>query len=74
MPDRGFPIDGWRSTDHTRIYQGWFRVVMQRLWEHEDGRREWRKDAHNHVLPQTPFTMEMPAASPTRGPRPSDAQ
>jgi hypothetical protein len=69
MPGMPFMMSGWRPTAETRLVQGWFRVRLQRLYEHRDGRREWRKEVSMAVLPSQPCVMPMPPVNPTMGAR-----
>ena len=44
MPDRGYQMDGWRREGSTRVRSTWLGLAMlEEFWEHEDGRREWRR-------------------------------
>lgn len=44
MPDRGYPMSGWRLEGSTRVRATWLGIaIVEELWEHEDGRREWRR-------------------------------
>lgn len=74
MPERGFQLDGWRTAEQMRVRQGWFRAVIEELWEHEDGRREWRRLRPWRVLPVNPCLAPMPSVKPTRGRRPTEGE
>lgn len=71
MPTMGFMLSGWRPTEITRLHQGWLFVTLQRLYEHRDGRREWRKAVDMQVLPAEPCVVPAPTVKPTRGQRPA---
>ena len=44
MPDLGYPAGGWRREGSPRIRSTWLGLaVLEEFWQHEDGRREWRR-------------------------------
>lgn len=51
MPDRGYPMDGWRSVNRYRLRTTWFGfVVAEQLWESRDGSKQWRRAPVWHTV------------------------
>lgn len=42
IPPLDFDVAGWTPLPKRRVRQAWFRAVLEELWEHRDGSREWR--------------------------------
>lgn len=61
MPDRGYRIDGSRSTGRYRLRQGFFGVALEELIERRGGSSQWRKIAVGDAIEIAPHRLMYPA-------------